>query len=51
VGATARASYSTQNIFDATYAVAGKGGSGGKSLGNFGQTGQDGVVAQIHSIP
>lgn len=51
VGATALASYSSQNTFDATYAAAGNGGGGGHSLGNPGQAGQAGVVAQIHSIP
>jgi hypothetical protein len=51
VGATARASYTSQNTFDTTYAAAGNGGAGGHSLGNPGQAGQAGVVAQIHSIP
>jgi hypothetical protein len=51
VGATALASYSSQNTFDTTYAAAGNGGVGGHSLGNPGQTGQAGVVAQTHSIP
>jgi hypothetical protein len=51
VGATALASYSSQNTFDTTYAAAGNGGGGGHSLGNPGQAAQAGAVAQIHSIP